>query len=301
MDTFSTTCRPETYRLLMIIALNKGYIVRQFDVKNAFIHAPIDKEIYLYQPEGYSNKKYPKKVLKLLKALYGLKQSPRLWYEFLAIQLAKLGFIIFPYDNGVFINTITKVILLCHVDDILILGPEKEVEELAIKIANLMKLEPMGEVSTFLGQQININKEKQYFTISLYNYTKTIIKKFNKENIYKYTTPVDLTLKLTKNKNQATKQDIQIYQQEVGSLIWLAIKTRPDIAFAVNQVARFMSNPFIIHFKALDRIWGYLNYNTDYVLIFYYNIPIVRIQGFSDSDWGNYIPERKSTSGYIFF
>src|ERR1700761_7954082 len=77
LETFSTTCRPEVYRLFLIIAINNSWKVLQYDVKNAFVHAKIDKEIYVIQPTGFNDN--TNKVCLLLHALYGLKQPPRLW------------------------------------------------------------------------------------------------------------------------------------------------------------------------------------------------------------------------------
>ncbi|KAK2035725.1 hypothetical protein LZ31DRAFT_486023, partial [Colletotrichum somersetense] len=101
---------------------------------------------------------------------------------------------------------------------------------------------------------ITINKKNSSISISLYNYTKNIISKFNKGDIYKYTTPVDTSLKLVKDNNKANKEDIKLYQQQIGCLIWLAIKVRINITFTVNLYARFIANPNNIYFKALDRI-----------------------------------------------
>jgi hypothetical protein len=79
LETFSTVCRPETYRILFILAVNQGWNLLQYDVKNAFIHAKIDTEIYIQIPTGFNKEvNNTSKVCKLNKALYGLKQSPRL-------------------------------------------------------------------------------------------------------------------------------------------------------------------------------------------------------------------------------
>jgi Reverse transcriptase (RNA-dependent DNA polymerase) len=78
LDTFSTTCRPETYRLLIIMAVTNNWTLKQYDVKNAFVHALIDVEIFTELPTGYYDNNRPNKVCKLNKALYGLKQSPHL-------------------------------------------------------------------------------------------------------------------------------------------------------------------------------------------------------------------------------
>ena len=78
LETFSTTCRSETYRIAFILGLNFNWNFLQYDVKNAFVHAKIDQEIYTIQPTGFNKPGLENKVYKLIKALYGLKQSLRL-------------------------------------------------------------------------------------------------------------------------------------------------------------------------------------------------------------------------------
>ena len=150
LDTFSTTCRPETYRIIFILAISNNWKLHQYDVKNAFVHANIDTEIYTELPTGYytdSNNK----VCKLNKALYGLKQSPRLWYKHLTTLLNKLGFEIFPYDEAVFIHIAYKIIIVCHVDDIIITGPNNnQIQDIIQQVNKDIKLQYLGELSSIL-------------------------------------------------------------------------------------------------------------------------------------------------------
>lgn len=148
LDTFSSTCRPESYRIIFIIAMQNGWVLDQYDVKNAFIHASIDKEIYIELPIGFKNKynsnnnynstntnkrskvnniSNNKKVCKLNKALYRLKQSPRLWYKHLLNALKELGFNTLPYNEAIFIHSKYKIIIICHVDDLIITGDNKDI------------------------------------------------------------------------------------------------------------------------------------------------------------------------------
>ena len=207
LETFSTTIRPETYRLFLALALQNGWIIRQYDVKLAFIHSPIDKEIYIIQPIGFE--KGYNKVCKLKKALYGLKQSPRLWYEFLSKILKAIGFITLPYDQGAFVHPIKGVVILCHVDDFLALGENKAImnsvlEEVSLKV----KLQALGEVSTFLGIEFSLEKHERielnnkpingYKSLRLHQakYVRNMLKRFGKEHLTPVSTPVQEGVKL---------------------------------------------------------------------------------------------------------
>ena len=104
------------------------------------------------------------------------------------------------------------------------------------------------------------------------------------------------------NPSLASSTEISQFQQEIGSLIYLAINTRPDITMRVFQLARFMSNPSKIHFKNLDYLWGYLNSTIDFGLHYPINSASnLGLIGYSDADWGGDYPSRRSTTGYLFY
>jgi len=149
--------------------------------------------------------------------------------------------------------------------------------------------------------EINHNINSKELTINQNKYLNNIKVRFNKDKLTPISTPIELGTKLDKNKEQANSEDIKLYQQQIGSLIYLSTKTRPDIAFAVNKSARFMANPNIEHFKALDRIWKYLNYTPKLGLYYNCSDNILELKAFTDADWGGDIIGRKSTSGYITF
>jgi hypothetical protein len=75
-DTFSPVVKAATIRLILSIAMSNGWSLRQLDVHNAFLHGVLEEEVYMKQPPGYEDKKFPNYLCKLDKALYGLKQAP---------------------------------------------------------------------------------------------------------------------------------------------------------------------------------------------------------------------------------
>lgn len=304
LDTFSTTCRPESYRIIFILAMHNTWRLTQYDVKNAFIHAKIDKEIYVEQPVGFEmNQNDQEKPLycKLNKALYGLKQSPRLWYEHLLDLLKQFGFETMTYDSAIFIHSQSKIIIICHVDDLIITGPDNnKITDIIGKLSKMIKLTKIGNINQFLGMQIKTDYKNRSLKINQNKYTQSLLEKFNKVNLHPVTSPVELGINLEKSLQPANNYQINQYQQQVGSLIYLAINSRPDISFAVNRCARYMSNPNDSHFRALDRIWKYLNKYPDIGLTYDCSLINNNILGYTDADWGGDTTNRKSTSGYIF-
>ena len=238
------------------------------------------------------------------KALYGLKQSPRLWYQYLSKILTKFEFRVFPYDEGIYINSNSKCILICHVDDILVLHKSLSyIYDIIAKISYYIKIEEIGVVSMFLGNNINIDYHTKTLYIDQKAYTEKLLSKFSiyGNPSYKPTKiPGEPGLKLRKNTTSASPSDINQYQKQIGSLLYLALKTRPDITFATIYCARYMSNPSKDHFSALNRIWKYLLATPNIGVIYNCQGNDLFLKGYSDADWGNDLDQRRSTSGYIF-
>jgi hypothetical protein len=90
-DTFSPVVKVATIKIIISIAVSKGWSLRQLHVQNAFLHGDLEKEVYMQQPPGYEDKSYPNYVCKLDKALYGLKQASRAWFAKLSTKLYDLG------------------------------------------------------------------------------------------------------------------------------------------------------------------------------------------------------------------
>ena len=259
------------------------------------------KNVLNFESDNKNKPELLKLYCKLNKALHGLKQSPRLWYKHLLEALTKLGFEVLPYDEAIFIHNKLKIIIICHVDDLIFTGPNNnEISNIVKELTKTIKIEYISEVHQFLGMEIKLDYKEQSVHINQNKYLNSLLERFNKKNLNPITTPVEAGVRLDKATDIANKNDLQLYQQQVGSLIYLATKTRPDIAYAVNRCARYMSNPDLTHFRALDRIWKYLNKYPNIGTYYLCNKSFLELLGYTDADWGGDINSRKSTSGFLF-
>ena len=134
-ETFSPTARITSVRMLMQLAIQKGMVVHQMDVKTAYLNAPMDCELYIEQPDGYERKgsNGEKLVCKLKKSLYGLKQSGRNWNCLLHGYLTQEGFVQSLADPCVYVKSTEfgQVIAIVWVDDIIFVVSNTDVKKKA--------------------------------------------------------------------------------------------------------------------------------------------------------------------------
>ena len=119
------------------------------------------------------------------------------------------------------------------------------------------------------------------------------------ENSKPTATPTDTDAKLTKATEDSKLFNQELYQLAIGSLLYLSTRTRPDIAYAVSNVARFCSKPTMEHWKSIKHIMLYLNGTWNYGLL-YDKEKVTDFMGYSDADWAGDLDDRRSTSGYVF-
>jgi hypothetical protein len=123
-ETFAPVARLEATRILLAFAAIKGFKLYQMDVKSAFLNGVIQEEVYVRQPPGFENPKYPHRVYKLSKALYRLKQALRTWYARLKMFLLEHGYVMGSVDKTIFTLKYGIDFLLAqiYVDDIIFGG-----------------------------------------------------------------------------------------------------------------------------------------------------------------------------------
>ncbi|GJS28231.1 putative ribonuclease H-like domain-containing protein [Tanacetum coccineum] len=156
-EVFAPMARIEAIRIFLAFASYMGFIVYQMDVKNAFLYGTINEEVYVSQPPGFVDLKFPKKVYKVKKAMYGLHQAPRAWYATLSTFLLKSGYGRGTIDKTLFIKKDRNDIMLVqvYVDDIIFGSTKKSwCDEIEALMKSRFQMSSMGELTYFLGLQV---------------------------------------------------------------------------------------------------------------------------------------------------
>ncbi|KAA3483388.1 Zinc finger, CCHC-type [Gossypium australe] len=138
-------------------------------------------------------------------------------------------------------------------------------------------------------------RSSEGFILAQLHYVDKILGKFSKDDSGIARTPIDTGQHLSKNKCESVDQ--VEYARMIGSLMYLMSCIRLDIAFTVNNLSRFITNPVENHGKAIVRVLRYLKYTRDYEL--YCSRDSVILEGFSNGSWIYDIQDTKGTSGYL--
>jgi hypothetical protein len=299
-ETYANTVNPISYRLLLALAAYKDWEIEQWDVKSAYPNASLTETVYVQQPIGFEDG--TNRVCKLNKALYGLKQSAREWEQHFKVLAKKLNLKPLKTDQSVYISTdLEKIlVLIVYVDDILAISNSKDIVREAYKsLSQNLTVKDLGPINQFLGIKITRDRSKRLIRFDQKEYTEKILNRFGIKESTRPITPLPIGVKLEPNPDQASPEDISQFQQEIGSIMYLMTKTRPDIAYHTSLLARFMANPSLEHWKWLSRLWLYISYTRDLGLNYQSELAD-KLIGYCDSDWGGDIGTRRSTTGYLY-
>lgn len=195
------------------------------------------------------------------------------------------------------------MIIAIYVDDFLLFWNNIELKNsVKSSLCDSFKMKDLGKAKNCIGLRISYDDDDIY--LDQEKYIREILARFDMAECKAVVTPADLNQKLSVTmspKNEIERADLTgvPYQEAVGSLLYLAQGTRPDIAFAVNDVSRFNSNFGQAHWTAVKRVFRYLEGTMDYKLKYTKN-GNSNLIGFSDADHGSDIDKRRSCTGYVF-
>jgi hypothetical protein len=327
-ETFAPVPRYTAMRVLMAEAARQDLEVKQADVPVAFQHADVepDLELYMDPPPGYERRDEQGRrlVWRVLKTINGIKQGPRRWHKHLAALLRELGFKPCLSDAGVYVKrgkrTGRMMVIATWVDDLWYFYHKGDAAEYAATEARVRAMfDGMAEaveLRSFLGLRVQRDRASRSLTIDQQVYTEALLEKFDMSTAAPVPTPaVDKSLSRahspTTPDEEAAMRDVP-YRDVVGSLLWLAGQTRPDIQFPVSVLTRFMQKPGLEHWKAAKRVLRYLRGTAAGRLRYTATAAeagsgnhgkaatgLCVLSVYSDADWAADVDTRKSTTGFL--
>ena len=294
-ETFAPVARSESIRVLFAIAAMKDLHLERFDVSTAFLNGKVDQELLIEPPEGVETK--PGECLRLNKALYGLKQAPMIWNSCFDTAIRKIGFKPLKADPCVYLDEERNRILAVYVDDGIVIGPSKNSCVQLIQSLNNSFVTKRIEGDVFLGLQIL--RDNNGIHLNQKRYIGDMLSRYQMMDCSPVTVPMVDAKSLVKD-DQSEKVDAP-YRAAVGSLLYAALATRPDILYPTILLSRFNNAPKQRHWVAVKRILRYLKGTDDVGLSFKAEKGKVSVEAYSDADWAGAAADSHSTTGVIVF
>ena len=189
--------------------------------------------------------------------------------------------------------------ILVYVDDLFIAGELSKIKELKEQLASCFKMKDLGKLSLFVGMQLDQQSDCLFLTQS--HYLERVLEQFKMRECNAVATPIPAgtkleALPLDHSGNAIGIVDHSGYRKLVGSLLYASTHTRPDIAWAMSLLSRFLHAPGDAHWAVAKHLLLYIKGTINMRLKF--RRTDQELQLHSDSDWAG-AESRKSTSGYV--
>ena len=336
-DTAAPTLASTTLRVIFVIVATLDYEFKHLDVETAFLNAELKEEVYIRLPPGLASSGIPGteglkegQVYRLRKSLYGIKQAPHDWNELINSTLISLSYTRCKTDPCLYIKrsrTNRLIFLPLFVDDMFPAFHKEDTMEWESdkkQLFNKFKMKDLGDAKLILGMRISRDRHQRTLIVDQEIYINRVLEGCNMDTCFPVATPEEDGMKhsafskpnstaLTTSASTNAKTDslehslVLSFHSIIGSLLYAALSTRPDISHAVITLSRFVSNPLKQHWTALKRILQYLKGSAKLGLVYrgkQFAI-INQLSGitlgpmFTDANWAGDIDDRKSTTGLL--
>ena len=292
-DTYAPTVGKEIFKLLLAVAASTGRKLYKYDITNAFLNASLEYNVPIYVQPADPNHP-PNYAWKMHKAIYGLKQAGNAWNATLHALLTKLNYHNVDNEKCLYFNPQDHTYLVTHVDDIAILADEATAKLFATHLGAHLPVKFEGLLTSFCGFQVEY--QDQGITVHQTAYLHSILTKYGYDNANPVATPIQTRPPATSSKAPLLQKFA--LNMIVGSLLYLAICTRPDIIYAVTRLAAHVQKPSDLAYSMAARILRYLRgHNHGLFFAAHHAHPTQPLISYTDANWTNQaIPDPDNTA-----
>ncbi|CAI7730966.1 unnamed protein product [Closterium sp. NIES-54] len=304
-QNFSPTPKMTTLRILLHVATQRDYELQSLDFSTAFLQGSLHEEIWLRRPPGFTGSFLAGTQWSLRRPVYGLRQAPREWNDILRTTLAALGFAPSTADPSLFLGSDTSLppfYILVYIHDLVF--ATADLEAVALVMSALKKKHTctdLGELRNYLGLQITRDRARCTITLTQSQMVHQVLQRFG----FRYSSPLSTPLP-TGHLLSAPPSDESVelsgpYPELVGCLMYLMTCTRPDLAYPLSIVARYVApgrhRPE--HWEAAKRVLRYLCSTSGMGLVLRGRGPVF-LTGHVDASWVDVLAMHQSSQGYTF-
>ncbi|CAI7788610.1 unnamed protein product [Closterium sp. NIES-53] len=265
-QNFSPTLKMTTLRVLLHVAAQRDYELHSLDFSTAFLQGSLQEEIWLRRPPGFIGMFPAGTQWSLRRPVYGLHQAPREWHDTLRTTLAALGF--------------------------------------AVATADLAKKDTctdLGELRSYLGLEITRDRGWHTITLTQSHMLDQVLQRFGFQFSSPQPTPLSTDHSLSAPSSDESVEPSGLYPELVGCLMYLMTCTRPDLAYPLSLLARYVAPGRLrkVHWDAAKRVLRYMCSTLGMGLVLGGRGPVV-LTGHADASWVDDLATQRSSQGYTF-
>ncbi|CAI7894460.1 unnamed protein product [Closterium sp. NIES-53] len=301
--TFSPTPKMTTLRVLLHVAAQRDYELHSLDFSTAFLQGSLHEEIGLRRPPGLTGSFPAGTQWSLRRSVYGVCQAPREWYDTLRTTLTAPGFAPSTSDPSLFLRTDTTLppfYLLVYVDDLVF--ATADTEALAHVKSELQKRHTcteLGELTSYLGLRITRDRAQRTITLTQSHMVQQVLQRFGFTYSSPQSTPLPTGHSLSAPPSNESVESSGPYLELVGCLMYLMTCTRPNLAYPLSLLARYVApgRHRKVHWDAAKRVLRYLCSTSGMGLVLGGRARVV-LTGYADASWVDDLATQRSSQGY---